>query len=30
MLILDGPMLLGIAAIITSISALIWAARRKP
>jgi hypothetical protein len=30
MLILDGPLLLGIAAIITSLSALVWAARRKP
>jgi hypothetical protein len=30
MLVLDPPALLGIAALITSLSTLIWALRRKP
>ena len=30
MLVLDPPALLGIAALITSLSALVWAVRRKP
>jgi len=30
MLILDPPALLALAAIISSLSALIWAVRRKP
>jgi hypothetical protein len=30
MLVLDPPALLGIAALITSLSALIWSLRRKP
>lgn len=30
MLVLDPPALLGIAALITSLSTLIWAVRRKP
>jgi hypothetical protein len=29
-LVLDPPALLGIAAMITSISALVWSVRRKP
>ena len=30
MLILDLPSLVGLAALISSISALVWAVRRKP
>ena len=30
MLVLDPPALFGIAAFITSLSALVWALRRKP
>lgn len=30
MIILDAPTMLGLAALITSASALIWAIRRKP
>lgn len=30
MLVLDAPSLLGIAAVLTSLSALIWSLRRKP
>jgi hypothetical protein len=30
MLVLDPPALVGLAAVITSLSALIWAVRRKP
>jgi hypothetical protein len=30
MLILDAPLLVGLAALITSFSSLIWAVRRKP
>lgn len=30
MLVLDPPALLGIAALITSLSTLVWALRRKP
>jgi hypothetical protein len=30
MLILDAPLLVGLAALITSLSSLIWAVRRKP
>ena len=30
MLILDPPMLVGLAAVITSLSTLVWAIRRKP
>ena len=30
MLVLDPPALLGLAAVLTSLSALIWAVRRKP
>jgi len=30
MLVLDPPALLGLAALITSLSALVWAVRRKP
>jgi hypothetical protein len=30
MLVLDPPSLVGLAAFITSLSALIWAVRRKP
>lgn len=30
MVILDAPLLLGVAALITSLSSLIWAVRRKP
>jgi hypothetical protein len=30
MLILDGVTLAGLAALITSLSALIWAIRRRP
>ena len=30
MLILDAPLLVGLAALITSLSALVWAVRRKP
>jgi hypothetical protein len=30
MLVLDPPALVGFAAFITSLSALVWALRRKP
>ena len=30
MLVLDPPALLGLAALISSLSALVWALRRKP
>ena len=30
MLVLDPPLLVGLAAVITSVSAFIWAVRRKP
>jgi hypothetical protein len=30
MLVLDAPALVGLAALITSLSALIWSVRRKP
>lgn len=30
MLVVDAPLLLGLAAFITSLSALIWSVRRKP
>ena len=30
MLVLDAPLLLALAAVISSVSALIWAVRRKP
>jgi len=30
MLIIDPAMLIGLAAIISSLSALVWAMRRKP
>jgi hypothetical protein len=30
MLVLDPPALLGLAAVITSLSALVWSVRRKP
>jgi hypothetical protein len=30
MLLIDPPTLLGLAALISSFSALIWAVRRKP
>jgi hypothetical protein len=30
MLVLDPPALLALAAVISSLSALIWAVRRKP
>lgn len=30
MLVVDAPILLGLAAVIGSLSALIWAVRRKP
>jgi hypothetical protein len=30
MLVLDPPALLGLAAVLTSLSALIWSVRRKP
>jgi hypothetical protein len=30
MLVLDPPLLVGLAAVITSVSAFIWAIRRKP
>jgi hypothetical protein len=30
MLILDASLLFGLAALITSLSTLIWASRRKP
>jgi len=30
MLTIDAPSLLGLAALITSLSALIWSVRRKP
>ncbi|MBB4642647.1 hypothetical protein HNQ99_002983 [Rhizorhapis suberifaciens] len=28
--ILDAPILVGLAALVTSISSLVWAVRRKP
>lgn len=30
MLILDPPVLLAVAAVLTSLSALVWSFRRKP
>ena len=30
MLVLDAPMLIGLAALISSLSAFVWAVRRKP
>jgi nitrogen fixation-related uncharacterized protein len=30
MLVLDPPLLVALAAVITSVSAFIWAVRRKP
>jgi hypothetical protein len=30
MILIDAPMLIGIAAFITSLSSLIWSVRRKP
>jgi len=30
MLVLDAPVLLAVAAVISSVSTLIWALRRKP
>ena len=30
MLVLDPAMLIGLAALISSLSALVWAVRRKP
>jgi hypothetical protein len=30
MIVIDTPVLLGLAAFITSLSALIWSVRRKP
>lgn len=30
LVILDAPMLVGLAALVTSISSLVWAVRRKP
>lgn len=30
MLVLDAPLLVGLAALVTSLSTLIWAVRRKP
>jgi len=30
MLVLDSSMLIGLAALIGSVSALVWAVRRKP
>ena len=30
MLILDPPMVVAVAAVITSLSAFVWALRRKP
>jgi hypothetical protein len=30
MIVIDAPVLLGLAAFITSLSALIWSVRRKP
>jgi hypothetical protein len=30
MLVLDPPTLIGIAALITSLSAFVWSVRRKP
>jgi hypothetical protein len=30
MLVLDSSMLIGLAALISSVSALVWAVRRKP
>ena len=30
MLVLDPPALVGLAALITSLSALVWALRRRP
>jgi hypothetical protein len=30
MLVLDAPVLVGLAALLTSISVLIWSLRRKP
>jgi hypothetical protein len=30
MIILDGAAMLGFAALITSLSALVWSVRRKP
>jgi len=30
MLVLDGSTLLGLAALVTSLSALVWSLRRRP
>lgn len=30
MLVLDAPLLVALAAVITSLSTLVWAVRRKP
>jgi hypothetical protein len=30
MLVIDAPTLVGLAALLTSLSALIWSVRRKP
>jgi len=30
MLVLDGSIMLGVAAVLTSISALVWSLRRRP
>ena len=30
MFVIDAPVLVGLAAFITSLSALVWAVRRKP
>jgi hypothetical protein len=30
MLVLDPPLLLGVAAVLTALSAVIWSVRRKP
>lgn len=30
MLVLDAPLLVGLAALVTSLSTLVWAVRRKP
>lgn len=30
MIVLDGNLLLGLSALLTAVSALVWAVRRKP
>jgi hypothetical protein len=30
MIVLDAPFMVGLAAVITSVSALIWSIRRRP